>query len=178
MYIGKSHAKHAYTSHIYCCALASPTEVCPSPDATPYSRYHAVRVHLRAPASTHTEFYQLAHNTNTSRCKMCNTGSKCKFVSCIEQKLLQTWSGHDKSSFYLPEGPDRILVGGREEYISNRYDFRVRRLKNLAPRCQKVSKLVGNQPWTRWSAPLWTTKQDYSRNSFLYGSKAGRRCNN
>ena len=92
MYIGKSHAKHAYTSHIYCCASASPTEVCPSPDATPYARYHAVRVHLRAPTSTHTEFYQLAHNTNTSRCKMCNTGSKCKFEnkSCFRRDLAMT----------------------------------------------------------------------------------------
>ena len=28
---------------------------------------------------------------------------------------------------------------------------------------QKVGKLVGNQPWTTRSAPLWTAKQDYPK---------------
>ena len=55
-----------------------------------------VRGYPRVPASTRTEFFRLTHNIHTSRCK---SVAKCTIVSCIERKLLWTWSGNSKSTF-------------------------------------------------------------------------------
>ena len=119
---------------------------------------------LHAFEGTRTEFYWLAHNTNTSRSimvvtrSMCNTGSKCKIISCIKQKLLQTWSSHDKSSLYLPEGTEEKSTS----QIVTILESEGRRTSHAT-----VRKWV-NQTCTTRSAPLWMTKQDYSQNSCLY----------
>ena len=106
-----------------------------------------VQGYPQVPASTRTEFLPLAHNRHTSRCKMaasqstCNTGAKCTIISCTEQKLLWAWSGHSKSSFRLPKGTDHVFVKRRKEYLSNRDDCRIARLKNITCHSQKVSKV-------------------------------------